>query len=236
MIHRTARERLLAEAREAPEHVGNIEGVRGHSATLERSDHGAARMVRVWHDGSVVSWSFSLEPGEGCPAFYPPDLPFWSDMHCEVTWDDELGLIAKWRGHADARRLSEFRDNIEAFKKRVQDLTGEPLGSGTPVTPAQRREALEVLAGSGHEERLAERINEIVAFHKAIGWNQVSDPGSGPVVRVILKRGGVERSLIATGLGVPTIVLGEEGPGARESVQEQPGPAKPRAGLRLRMD
>lgn len=236
MVHRTARERLLAEAREAPEHLERMEGIRGHSATLKCSDNGLARIVRVWHNGAVVTWSFSLEPGEARPDFYPPDLPFWPDMHCEVTWDDELGLVVKWREHVDPQRQAEFHENLESFKKRVAGLTGEPPGSRTRVTPAQRREALGVLAGPGHEGSLALRINEIVALHETAGWKLASDPSSGPMARVTLKRGDIERSVLASSFGAAMIVLGEEGPGSRDSDQNGAGPTRPRAGLRLRVD
>lgn len=236
MIHRTARERLVAEAKGAAEHLERIEGIRGHSATLERSEHGPSRIVRVWHNGTVVTWSFSLEPGEARPGFYPPDLPFWPDMHCEVTWDDESGLVVQWREPVDPQRQARFRENLESFKNRVQELTGEPLASGSQVTPAQRREALGVLAGKGQEESLEPRVSEIVACHEAAGWSLASGPSSGPMVRVTLRRGATERSVLASSFGVTMIVLGEEGPGSGESDQHGPGPARPRAGLRLRMD
>ncbi len=96
MIHLTARERLIFEARDVAADVEILEGIRGHSATLERSKSGPARMIRVWHEGAVVSWTFSLEPGEARPQFYPQDVPLISDMHCEMAWDDENGLVVKW--------------------------------------------------------------------------------------------------------------------------------------------
>jgi len=55
MIHRTARERLLFEGREAAEDVESLKGIRGHTATLGRWAHGPARIVRVSHDGALVT-------------------------------------------------------------------------------------------------------------------------------------------------------------------------------------
>jgi hypothetical protein len=234
MIHRTARERLLFEAREAAEDVESLEGIRGHTATLERSAHGPARIVRVSHDDAVVSWSFSLEPGEARPDFYPADVPLIPDMRCEMTWDDESGLVVRWREQLDPQQQAKFRENFESFRDRVEEMTGKPLEPGAGVRPEQAKEALASMAFPGLGEVVASRVSEIVAFHEAAGWSLVSGPSSGPVVKARLKQAETERSVIASSFGASVIVLGEDGPGSGESTHD--GPTKPRAGLRLRME
>jgi hypothetical protein len=234
MIHRTARERLLFEAREAAEDVERLDGIRGHTVTLERSAHGPARIVRVWHDGAVVSWSFSLEPGEARPAFYPNDVPQISDAHCEMTWDNESGLVVKWREQLDPQRQAQFRQNLKSFSERVEAMNAKMMTPDSDLTREQRTEALMAMASPGLEDDVASRIGDIIAFHEAAGWSLESRPGPGPVVKARLKRGDTERSMVATTVGAAVIVLAEEGPDSRGSRND--GPTAPRVGLRLTME
>lgn len=234
MIHRTARERLLFEAREAAEGVESLEGIRGHTATLERSAHGPARIVRILHDGAVVSWSFSLEPGEARPGFYPEGVPLFPDTRCELTWDCESGLVVKWQGQLDPSHQAEFRENLASFSERVGQMKSRGKEAAAGLTPDQIKGVLRSMAPPGLEEAVALRVGEIIAFHEGAGWGLESGPGPGPIVKVSLKRGDTERSVVATTVGTTLIVLSEQVPGSMESHRD--GPTPPRVGLRLTME
>ncbi len=127
----------------------------------------------------------------------------------------------------------EFRDKLEGFRNRVEELAGQPSGPGVSRTTEAIKDALGAMVSPGQEDLVSGRVRDIVSFHEAAGWRITSDSSSGPFERVRLEHGEVERSLLATTFGVSIIVLSQGGPDSEES--STTGPSEARTGLRLRL-
>ena len=200
MIHRSARELLLDEAQRVGPDVTDLDGIRGHTASIVPSVTGPARLVRVMHGGSEVCWVFSLEAGEERPQFYPSDLPFSSDLPCTVSWDHEAGLAAKWEVPSSPESFSRMKEAMallsEAKKLRIglADLS-EILTHDLPDTAAAV-------------------MSDVATFHEDQGWNVKAEGGEPPIsIKTIWRLGARKRKLVSmSAAGVTIVELSEQVP------------------------
>ena len=164
MIHTSACERLLDEAKRAGPEVTVLHGERGHTASIESSETGPARLVRVMREGHEVCWTFSLEGGEGRPQFYPSELPFIGDLPCTVTWDDETGLAMNWKFRPSPdwgpqlkeRMVRHWKTNPlpDGFAVLADQLKGKTREELIEVMRARRDTLADQLRGKTREERI----------------------------------------------------------------------------------
>jgi len=233
MTHRTARERLLFEAKDLARDVLTLDGIRGHSARLEPSPHGPARLIRVFHDGTEVCWTFEMEAGEARPPFYPDDVPLLDRLSASVTWDEEEGLQVRWMMPSNRERIAEIMTRLAGV-----DLTDAPRGLGElaqelPTKTKEERAELwrdfeqrqggplrnwtRKMLGDVASRRLPEEVTaaveDVVAFHEGAGW-VVVDRGAteGPSRTVLMRHGSTERVLQAISVvGITMIALSDGG-------------------------
>jgi len=233
--HRTARERLLFEAKDLPRDVLRLDGIRGHSATVELSDHGPSRIVRVFHEGVEVCWTFAVDAAEPRPQFYPDDVPLVGSLSATVTWDDETGLHVTWMP-ATEDQAAAFKRRFEAVDRgalqkaladRAQerrDTTAEgrrePSGDVADGAPSPSAAFLkQALLDEDLSAEAEGAIEEIVAFHERAGWKVAPDgPAQGPKQHFTMHRGSAERALsVFSALGIATIGLSQT-PGAAAAI------------------
>lgn len=240
MTERTARERLLEEARSAPREARTLKGGGGHTASLEPSTAGPSRMVRVLHEGREVSWFFAMEEGEVRPSFYPSDVPYLPDLSCTLLWDDETGLNVRWSVAGNRDRIRELREQVRPLNpSSVPDRVAEVSGMLEDATREERLRVFQSLKddvrdsiatwagrlfGDSKPDRLppsvSEAVDRIVGFHRNAGWKVREEAvEKGASRRVVFARGPSERRLHAISvLGITTIGLVEQPTGQYKAV------------------
>ena len=164
MIHGRTCQRLLDEAKRAGPEVTVLDGEGGHIASIESSETGPARLVRVMLEGREVCWAFSLESGEGRPQFYPSELPFITDLPCTVTWDGETGLAMKWKFLPSPEWGAQLKERMVRLWKTkplpdgCPDLADQPRGKTREelieVMRARRDALADQLRGKTREEQI----------------------------------------------------------------------------------
>lgn len=233
MPEQDALRRLIAAAQVADPSVGRLEGRDGLVATIETSDTGAARMVRVHRNGAPIHWGFSIRPGEAKPPFYPGDLPWLPTNFCNVWWSPESGTGVMWVGEDADSPQSPGDDamhalggmvsapEMQAFVARLQEMIGEGKKSEAArhiaeMLPAGVRDRAKRL----WEEYLAPKmtdaaaaiVDEVTRYHQANGWEVVPAEAEFPAARRWhLRQDGRERELTASGvMGASMVTLGEK--------------------------
>ena len=237
MIHRTARELVLDEARSAAPDVTELSGIRGHRAIFEPSSSGPSRMVRIMHGDALVCWTFALEAGELRPQFHPDDVPYLPYMPCEVKWDDELGLEAEWRVPAAPDKAESIHKAVSSLdltsvNERLQALNTELDGK----SPEERREHLRelrerdpsalgwaeevtsALKGSGPSDDAVALFEDLVSLHQQAGWTALPESPGFELIRKIRMQKGQERRRITlmTAFGASKVGLSQAGPGTAD--------------------
>ncbi|MFG1691435.1 hypothetical protein ACGF5M_04705 [Gemmatimonadota bacterium] len=226
MIRRTAREHLLFEALRAGPEVTTLDGIRGHTASIEPSQAGPARIIRVLHGETEVCWAFSLEAGEARPEFYPQELPYIVTLPCTLLWDDENGYHVSWM----VPQSPDFQTELE---KRLKSLEGMELPEGMAALAAdlpgkskdekiammrelresipqatleQGREVLGDLPDTVHD-----LISEVLHFHESRGWTVSPEKvGPGASQRFSIRSEGRERHFYAmAAMGITVVQLFE---------------------------
>jgi hypothetical protein len=229
MSERTERQRLLLEASDLPRGISELPGRIGHSATLEPSAHGGARIIHVSRDGVEVCWAFSLEAGEARPQFYPADIPFVGELSAVLVWDVDTGLHVKWMVPGYMKRIRELRDRVgdldEAAIPKEVTVMAERMKEASPAERKERFAELNVEEGSpvlawakdvfgesaqGLPEEATRGVEEIITFHEDAGW-EVAEGESGSNHRhVEMKKGSAIRRLAAISImGLTTIALSQ---------------------------
>lgn len=224
----TALKRLLHEAREAPPGTTSLQGENGLTATLEESEFGEARMVRVFQEDREVFWSFPLKPGEEKPQFYPEDLPHLPDPVCNVVWTEKGGLVVFWNPTSSpvpVPLLREYASRLEGLEippgmeeiltkaKAVGKETASGLGEllqelAPPSFMARVREATKGLLGEGLPEEVEAMAAVVRAFLEEEGWALVKAPDApGHFQSWTFSKGTVERHLRAVSLMASSTVL-----------------------------
>lgn len=227
-----AASRLMKEALRAEAGVVMLEGEGGLTASIEASDLGPSRMVRVHRDGSDVCWTFSLQADEQQPSFYPPDLPFVSGVPCSATWRAESGISAmwmlppspEWRSVLRSRMHSleglDLPDEVRVFAERLkaESKAGRialmrELRDALPASFLERaREAFGDLFEQGLPDEASTLMSVVVSFHEERGWKASSEPGDSTSARrwTLQKEGRRERHLLAmSAAGIASVALSE---------------------------
>ena len=182
MIHTRACERLLDEAKKAGPDVTVLDGEEGHTASLETSETGPARLVRVMLEGREVCWTFSLESGEERPPFYPSELPFMTDLPCTLTWDGETGLAMTWKFLPSPEWKAQLKERMvrfwetnqfpDGFSDQADQLKGKTKEEMIEVMRKRRDTLLDQLEGKTREEKIevARAFRDTIMPPPMIDW------------------------------------------------------------------
>ena len=217
MTRRTARERLLFEARKVGPEVTGLEGVRSHTASIESSGFGPSRLIRISCDGSEVCKEFSLEVMEDRPEFYPSDVPFFPSLPCTVLWDDEDGVYVKWSVPLSVEETSDFPGRLEVLFGRPE-IPGKMPPTVGKLEEKAGEERIEIMSEalrdhleSGLPEVALSLVAEVMQFFERRGWTASREVPKRPwAVRVALRGEGRRLELVAMSLVVTLITLTEQ--------------------------
>jgi hypothetical protein len=231
MVRRTARERLLFDALKAGPEVTTLAGIRGHTAVIEPSQAGPARIIRVLDGETEVCWAFSLEAGEARPEFYPQELPFIVTLPCTLLWDNENGHHVSWMVpqlpdfQAELGKRLKILEGMEVPEEMVALSTEFPgkskdekiammreLRESIPqATSDQMKEAFGDFFTSDLPDTVHHVISEILHFHESRGWTVSPEKcGPGASQRFSIQREGGERHFYAmAAMGITVVQLYE---------------------------
>ena len=231
MIRRTARERLLFEALKAGPEVSTLDGIRGHRASIQASEAGPARIIRIFHGETEVCWAFSLEAGETRPEFYPQELPFIATLPCVLLWDDGIGYTVNWTVPQSPEWQADLKERLkslegmglpEGMAALAADLSGKPkdekvammreLLESTPQATIDHAKAVfGDLFSSDLPDTVHDLISEVLRFHESRGWIVSPEKGGpGASRRFSIRREGSERQFVAMAvMGMTTVHLSE---------------------------
>lgn len=188
--------RLVREANKSPRGTRVLEGEEGLSATLDESEVGQARMVRVLREGEEVYWSFVVQKDEPRPHFFPDEVPHVPSASCMLSWHRNTGINAIWTlGHGDHGEslLAEFAAKLQAIEMpEGMDELVENVKSFGKQGAASLKEGLEAVlpqpflgklvdAAEGmfpkelHESAM-EIANTVSGFLEGRGWTPTAEP------------------------------------------------------------
>ena len=222
---------LLKAAVAAPIGTNRLEGDQGLVASIEESEEGPARSIRILKDEKLVYWSFQLRPGEPKPQFYLQDIPFILGPMCMVAWYEGSGLSVFWTslpGKGHARFQSELSSMIEGAElppgltevvekvgrvgKKVTAEIWEELGGLIPPSFVEAMtEKAHSIFGSEIPQEFITQAEFISSFLSEEGWAPApGQESSGAVFTRIFRKSEKQRELsVRWFLGVSLIMLKE---------------------------
>lgn len=193
--------RLVREANKSPRGTKVLEGEEGLSATLEESEVGQARIVRVLKEGEEIHWSFVVQKDEARPHFFPDEVPHVPSASCMLSWHRNTGVSAIWTmGHGDQGEslLAEFAaklqaiempegvdelvENVKTFGKQGAASLKEGLEAVLPKPFLGRLvEAAEGIFPRDLPEAVMEIANTVSGFLEDRGWTPTAEPESSRI-------------------------------------------------------
>lgn len=222
---------LLKSAARAPAGTKSIDGDLGLVATLEESEDGPARLIRILKGERLIRWSFHIQPGEPEPQFYPPDIPFLPGLVSHLNWHETSGLSVSWtsvpgedlhrfqsklKGMIEGADLpSGFIEAAEKAGRAGKKATSELWKEVRTLIPSSFVEAVSetadnIFGGDVPQEHIAQ-ADAISAFLIDMGWTHGPDhePSGASLSRVFQKTGKKRELTVRWIFGMCSFLLQE---------------------------